>query len=143
MYKVESKKPLNIMLKEARSESMTKWIGRLEEETEIVSSGGTPTERMEDLIEKIKLAIEVGGSLDVSINQLVQSSYKQGVQDGFSKALSKFQNGSITTRKVPKELSWTLSTSSTQYQVTARLPTVEGGEQRSTVIIKLSAYGFK
>ena len=35
--------------KRAASQSMNKWIGRLEEEFDLEAEGSTPTERMEDI----------------------------------------------------------------------------------------------
>ncbi|MFB2659634.1 hypothetical protein [Shewanella mangrovisoli] len=133
---------------QARSESMTKWISRIESETDIITEGESPTQRMEDLIEKIKKAIESNdktdnSELDDDINQLIVSAYSQGVQDGFAKSLSKFIKGSITTKKVRNEETWRLSTYSTSYQITASLPTIDDGQQKVTVKIKLSEHGFK
>ncbi|PSW84913.1 hypothetical protein [Photobacterium damselae] len=105
---MQSKKSLNQLLKEARSESMNKWIGIIQDETEILSAGETPTEKMTDLIKQIKLVIDLGGNPDESINDLIQSTFNQGIQSGFAKALSKFHNGSITTRKKPNEDFWIL-----------------------------------
>lgn len=140
---MQSKKSLNQLLKEARSESMNKWISIIQEETEISSVGETPTEKMTDLISQIKLAIASGGNADEGINNLIQSVFEQGVQSGFAKALSKFHNGAITTRKTPNEGFWVLYSSSNQYQITAKLPTVDGSTQKTTTIIKLSEHGFE
>ena len=54
---MQSNKSLNQILKETRSASMNKWIGIIQEETEISSIGETPTEKMTDLISHIKTAI--------------------------------------------------------------------------------------
>lgn len=140
---MEYKKSIDQIKKEARSESMNKWISRIEEETDITSDGESPTERMEDLIEQIKLAIDSGANLDDSINKLIKSAYEQGVQGGFAKALSKFSSGTIATRKLPNQDFWVLHTNSTQYQISAKLPTVNNGTQKTTVKIKLSDHGFE
>lgn len=140
---MEYKKTISQIQKEARSESMNKWISRIEEETDIVTEGETPTERMEDLIEKIKAAIVSGDNFDDSINNLITSAYSQGVQGGFAKALSKFSSGAITTRKKPNEEFWILHTNSNQYQISAKLPTVNSEIQKITVKIKLSEHGFE
>lgn len=143
VVRMQSKKSLNQLLKEARSESMNKWIGIIQDETEILSVGETPTEKMTDLIKQIKLVIDSGGNPDESINDLIQSTFNQGIQSGFAKALSKFHNGSITTRKKPNEDFWILHSSSNQYQITAKLPTVDGNTQKITTFIKMSEHGFE
>ncbi|WIH28877.1 hypothetical protein [Photobacterium damselae] len=140
---MQSKKSLNQLLKEARSESMNKWIGIIQDETEILSAGETPTEKMTDLIKQIKLVIDLGGNPDESINDLIQSTFNQGIQSGFAKALSKFHNGFITTRKKPNEDFWILHSYSNQYQITAKLPTVDGNTQKITTFIKMSEHGFE
>lgn len=140
---MQSKKSLNQILKETRSASMNKWIGIIQEETEISSVGETPTEKMTDLISQIKTAIASGGEADKSINDLIQSAFEQGVQSGFAKALSRFHSGAITTRKIPNEDFWVLHSSSSQYQITAKLPTLDGKNQKNTTIIKLSEHGFE
>jgi cobalamin biosynthesis protein CbiD len=140
---MEYRKSIDQIKKEARSESMNKWIGRIENETELITEGNTPTEKMEDLIAKIKQAINSGDNFDYSLNELIKSSYEQGIQGGFAKALSKLSKGAITTRKVRNEDYWELHTNSKQYQISARLPTVDDGEQKITVKIKLSEHGFE
>ncbi|MFW5410880.1 hypothetical protein B7L51_019965 [Pectobacterium brasiliense] len=140
---MEYRKNLDKIKMEARSESMTKWIGRIEEETDLVTEGGTPTEKMEDLIVKLKRAIDSGCNYNESINQLIQSAFDQGIQSGFAMALSKFSNGSIITRKKANENIWVLYSHSSQYQITEKLPVADGGNQKKTVKIKLSKHGFE
>lgn len=129
--------------KEACSTSMNKWIGIIEEETEIVSFGSSPTQKMHDLIDKIKHAIATGENVDTSINELIQDAFDKGVQSGFAKGLTKFINGSITTKKVRNKDSWILSTNSKQYQITAKLPSAGEKKIQTTSYIRISEHGFK
>lgn len=129
--------------KEACSTSMNKWIGIIEEETDIVSFGSNPTQKMHDLIEKIKHAITTGENVDSSINELIEDAFDKGVQSGFAKGLSKFINGSITTKKIRNEDSWILSTNSKQYQITATLPSAGEESIQTTSYIKISEHGFE
>ncbi|WP_318467769.1 hypothetical protein [Photobacterium leiognathi] len=131
--------------KEACSTSMNKWIGIIEEETDIVSFGSNPTQKMHDLIDKIKQAIVTGENenIDSSINELIEEAFDNGVQSGFAKGLSKFINGSITTKKIRNEDSWILSTNSKQYQITATLPSAGEKPIQTTSYIKISEHGFK
>ena len=133
----------NDVWKEACSTSMNKWIGIIEEETDIISFGSNPTQKMNDLINKIKQAIETGENVDTSINELIQDSFNKGVQSGFAKGLSKFIDGSITTKKVRNEDSWILSTNSSQYQITATLPSAGEKSVKTTSYIKISEHGFE
>lgn len=136
-------KSKNDVWKEACSTSMNKWIGVIEEETDIISFGSNPTQKMNDLICKIKQAIETGENVDASINELIQDSFDKGVQSGFAKGLSKFINGSITTKKVRNEDTWILSTNSSQYQITATLPSAGKTVIQTTSYIKINEHGFE
>ncbi|MFE8725502.1 hypothetical protein [Aeromonas hydrophila] len=137
-------KSINQIKKEARSESMNKWIGRLEDELDFQSYGQTPTERMENIIEQIKERIpEVDFEFAEELDQLITSAYFVGAHAGFSRALKRVGDGSITTRKVPNEDRWTLYSYSKQYQITESLPTLNGSEQKATVYIELSEHGFE
>lgn len=133
----------NDVWKVACSTSMNKWIGIIEEETEIVSFGSNPTQKMRDLIEKIKHEISTGENVDTTINELIQDAFDKGVQSGFAKGLSKFIDGSITTKKVRNEDSWVLSTNSKQYQITAKLPSAGEKTIQTTSYIKISDHGFE
>lgn len=134
---------LDKIRKEASSRSIIKWIGRFEGEINLVAEGDTPTRKMEDLIQKIKQCIEYGKGPDESINELIKLVFEQGVQGGFAKALSRVGDGAITTRKKSNEDSWVLYSNSSRYQITAILPTAEGGSQKTTVKIKLPEHGFE
>lgn len=135
----------NEIWKEACASSMNKWIRIIEDETEIVSLGVTPTQKMTDLIYKIKTAIKNGDSVDSDINSLIQDSFDQGVQNGFSKALSKFIDGSIVTKKDRNKDTYTLMTrySTNQYQITINLPSAGESWIKTTSYIKLSDHGFE
>jgi hypothetical protein len=140
---MSNKNSSNNLWKEACSTSMNKWIGIIEDETDIISFGANPTQKMNDLISQIKLAIEAGEDIDNSINELIQDSFDKGVQSGFAKGLSKFINGSITTKKMRNEDSWVLSTSSSQYQITAKLPSAGDAPVKTTSYIKINDHGFE
>lgn len=128
---------------EACSTSMNKWIGILEEATDIVSFGASPTQKMHDLIDKIRHAIKTGENVDSSINELIQDAFDKGVQSGFAKGISKFIDGSIRARKVRDEESWVLSTNSRKYQITTTLPSAGDEKIKTTSYIKMNEHGFK
>lgn len=139
---LKTMKNIQQIQKEARSESMNKWIGRLEHETEFDAEGSSPTERMEDIIAQIKAAVRQS-DVEAPINELIAKAFEKGVQAGFARALTKFCKGAITSRKVPNENEWILTTLSTQYQITAKLPTASNEDHRATVKIKLADHGFE
>lgn len=131
--------------KEASCKTMNKWIGVIEDETSIFSEGESPTERMRDLIEKIKIALHAQGVVDEKVlEELIVDAFDAGVQCGFAKALQKFYSGKLKTRKVANEESWTVfyTTTTSQYNITCNLPTFTGN-RKATVLIKLSEHGFE
>lgn len=139
--------------KEASSQAIHRTVNECEEILEVPIEGETPSARRAKLIEilgqiKEQLA-ECQSDIDESnindsLNQLIVEAFDNGVQKGFAKALQKFMNGSLKTRKIVNEYSWELhNTSSTpQYQITYKLPAVEG-EQKTTVFIILNEHGFE
>ena len=96
-------KSIDDIKKEARSESMNKWIGRFEDELNFQAFGQTPTERMESIIKQIKERLPaIDFEFAQELDQLITSAYFVGAHAGFARALKRFEDGSITTRKVPK-----------------------------------------
>jgi uncharacterized protein YihD (DUF1040 family) len=136
-------KTIDYIKVEARSESMNKWISRFEDEFGFESYGETPTKRMENLIEYIKSKINNDSDLAESINQLISSAFFVGAESGFDRALKRFQDGKITTRKVPNEQRWILHSNSSQYQITKELPSFDGTDHKATVYLSLSEFGFE
>lgn len=128
---------------EARSESMTKWAGRLEDEFNLDQVGGSPTERMEGVINQIKDRLQLSPQDAMTLNTLIASAYNIGAQNGFARALKNVENGLITTRKVPNEERWVVYSNSRQYQITEKLPSLSGQELKETVYINLAEHGFE
>ena len=100
--------------KRAASQSMNKWIGRIEEELDLEAEGSTPTERMEDIIEQLKQLLDGGNSLE-EIDQFVQRkvliSYRKGARRG-AEELKKllYENGVLDDDvydELPEKIEWT------------------------------------
>lgn len=127
----------------AKSESMTRWIKRLEEEFNVEADGDTPTVRMESVISKIKQELGIDIEQASALNCLIASAFNVGAQEGFKRALQRVEDGKITVRKIMNEERWQLSSSSRQYQITEELPSFDGSELKETVYIELSEHGFE
>ncbi|EOD9421142.1 hypothetical protein ACJ5M9_002773 [Vibrio campbellii] len=127
----------------AKSESMTKWTKRLEQEFCVTADGGTPTLRMESVIEKIKQEMGTDSVKSETLNELIASAFDIGVQQGFKRALDRVENGKITVRKIREQERWQLYCDSPTYQITQRLPSFGGSEIKETVFIKLTEHGFQ
>lgn len=127
----------------AHSQSINKIVTRFEDECDLKASGESPTKRIENIIEQIKASLNVDTELATELNQLITSAFVIGAQSGFSRALERFQDGKITTKKVKNEDQWVLYSDSKQYQITENLPSMDGTNQNSTVYISLSDNGFE
>ncbi|WP_333849222.1 hypothetical protein [Leclercia sp.] len=125
---------------EAHSQSINKVVTRFESEFDVKATGKIPTAKLENLIEQLKIK---GLNNDENIDQLILEAFSIGAQSAFDRALARFEDGSITARKVPGEEQWILSTHSTRYQITKDLPSAKEGEMRATVYLNLSDSGFK
>lgn len=91
-----------------------------------------------------ELRVKLGKLTDVSpeIDNLILEAFNLGAQSGFSKALDKFQDGSVKTHKVSNEDSWNLNSDSKFFKVREVLPSIND-EFEATVTITLSAHGFE
>lgn len=124
----------------AHSESINKVVTRLEGEFDVKVEGSKPTEKLEDLIFKIK---NKKLNDDEDIDALIFEAFSIGAQSGFHRALSRFQDGKITTRKTPNKNEWTLFSHSTKFQITEYLPSTKNEGIKKTVFLYLSDVGFK
>jgi hypothetical protein len=127
----------------AHSQSINKIVTSFEDECGMKASGKKPSERIESIIEQVKASLDVDPKLAEELNQLITSAFVIGAQSGFSRALERFQDGKITTKKVKNEDEWVLYSDSKQYQITENLPSMDGTNQNSTVYISLSDNGFE
>ncbi|OEE89421.1 hypothetical protein A1OQ_11620 [Enterovibrio norvegicus FF-162] len=129
---------------QVRSETINRWVGRLQNEFAIKANGTTPTERMESVIKQLADSlIENPKQADKIINELIESAFDTGVQEGFKKALDRVQDGKIKVRKARDKEQWILTTESRQYQITEKIPSIGNVEdQNSTAYISLAEHGF-
>ena len=131
---------INKIKVEAHSQSINKVVTRFESEFDVKAAGLFPTEKLESLIELLKTK-NMGN--DDNIDELILEAFSIGIQSGFDRALARFQDGSITARKVPNEDEWKLSSHSTRYQITKDLPSAKNGEMKATVYLYLADSGFE
>ncbi|MFO3905999.1 hypothetical protein AAHD62_15940 [Enterobacter hormaechei] len=125
---------------EAHSQSINKVVTRFESEFDVKATGEIPTAKLENLIEQLKLK---GLSNDENIDQLILEAFSIGTQSGFDRALARFEDGSITARKIPNEDAWRLSSNSKRYQITKELPSAKNERMRATVYLYLAESGFE
>ena len=92
-----------------------------------------------------ELKAKLGQLTDVSpeLNKLIRESFELGVKSGFSRSLKRFQDGSITTRKVNNEDQWVLYSNSNRFQITQSLPSMNDEKVKSTVYVTLAEHGFE
>lgn len=125
---------------EAHSQSINKVVTRFENEFDVKATGEIPRAKLESLIEQLKLK---GFGNDESLDELIFEAFSIGAKSGFDRALARFEDGSIKTRKVPNEDVWQLTSSSTRYQITKDLPSAKDGTMSATVYLYLTDSGFK
>lgn len=100
--------------KKAASRSMTKWIGRLEDEFDLEAEGGKPTERMEDIIKQLKQLLDGGDSLE-EIGRFIQSKvltwYRIGALRGAEELRKLLHDNEVLDDDVydelPEKIEWT------------------------------------
>ena len=100
--------------KKAASRSMTKWIGRLEDEFDLEAEGSIPTERMEDIIEQLRQLLDGGDSLE-EIDRFVQRKvltwYRIGAQRGAEELKKLLHDNGVLDDDVydelPDNIEWT------------------------------------
>jgi len=125
---------------QAHSQSINKVVSRFQNEFDVVAAGSKPTEKLESIISQLK---SKGSNISEDIDALILEAYSIGAQSGFDRALARFQDGKITSKKVPNENEWTLISSSKKYQITEELPSAKGEVIKATVHLYLSDSGFK
>ena len=77
------------------------------------------------------------------IDNLIKEAFEIGVDSGFARCLSRFQDGKITARKVANENFWVLHCDSYSYQITRKLPSAAGNKIDTTVTFTLASHGFE
>ena len=100
--------------KKAAFRSMTKWIGRLEDEFDLEAEGGKPTERMEDIIKQLKQLLDGGDSLE-EIGRFIQSKvltwYRIGALRGAEELRKLLHDNEVLDDDVydelPEKIEWT------------------------------------
>ncbi|TMP14253.1 hypothetical protein CWC02_18885 [Pseudoalteromonas sp. S2721] len=118
-------------------------IKKLREEGILDSECKGVDNAIEELKKKLGLLSQVSpDEASTEIDNLILEAFNLGVQSGFSKALDKFQDGSVKTQKVANEDSWYLNSDSKFFKVKERLPSIND-EFDATVTITLSTHGFE
>ncbi|WP_312209819.1 hypothetical protein [Pseudescherichia sp.] len=125
---------------EAHSQSINKVVTRFEDEFNVNAQGEKPTDKLESLIHLLKIKNSNNAE---DIDALVIQAFSIGVQSGFDRALDRFKDGKITSRKMPNEDQWRLSSYSQRYQITVDLPSAKNEEIKTTVYLYLSDSGFE
>jgi hypothetical protein len=126
---------------EAHSQSINKMVTRFEDEFDVKAEGIIPTEKLENLITLLKHKTVKGSGDD--IDALILEAFSIGVGAGFYRALSRFADGKIRTRKVPNEEQWFLHSRSTTFRITKKLPSTEHTSIKAVVTLSLAEYGFE
>ncbi|TBL71922.1 hypothetical protein EYY94_19000 [Obesumbacterium proteus] len=124
----------------AHSQSINKVVTRFEGEFGVKAEGAVPTDKLESLIAQLKLKNESGSD---DIDSLILEAFTIGARAGFYRALTRFEDGKITARKVPNEDRWGLYSSSTIYQITKQLPSTKNQTIKAVAILSLAENGFK
>ena len=99
--------------KRARSQSMNKWIGVIQEEFDLEVEGSTPTERMKDLIEQLRQLSDDDGSLE-EIDRFVQRAiltwYRKGARRGAAELVKLLYDKGVLDDEVydelPEKIEW-------------------------------------
>ncbi|MGK9174341.1 hypothetical protein KXR87_14070 [Yokenella regensburgei] len=126
---------------EAHSQSINKVVSRFEDEFDVKAEGMFPTEKLENLIAQMKFRTANGVGDD--IDALILEAFSIGVGAGFYRALSRFEDGKIKTRKVPNFEKWVLRSSSKNFRITKQLPSTKHSSIKAVVILSLADYGFE
>lgn len=96
--------------KRAASKSMNKWIGKFEEELALEAGGNTPTERMEDLIKRLK-QLSNGDDLLEKIDRFVQERvivwYRTGARRGAVELVKLlYEKGVLDDHELSEKIEW-------------------------------------
>ena len=129
----------NIKIK-AHSQSINKVVSRFEGEFDLQAEGSKPTERLESIIEKIK---NKHSDINNEVDELLLEAYSIGAQAGFDRALCRFQDGKIYSKKVRDKGEWDLFSNSKKYQITEKLPSASEEQLKATVYLYLADSGFE
>lgn len=97
---------------------------------------------VDNAISELKAKLGKLNEASPEIDNLILEAFNLGVRSGFSKALDKFQDGSIKTQKVSNEDSWNLNSDSKFFKTKEVLPSVND-KFEATVTITLSTHGFE
>ena len=97
----------------ARSESMNKWIGIFEEELDLEAEGSTPTERMTEIIAKLRELTDDEGALEEMerfVRRRVIAWYRIGARRGAAEFVRLLFNEGILDdeqyQRLPESLEW-------------------------------------
>ncbi|KNH32527.1 hypothetical protein ACS76_09470 [Pantoea vagans] len=126
---------------EAHSQSINKVVTRFEDEFDVKAEGMIPTEKLESLIAQLKLQTTKGAGDD--IDALILEAFSIGVGAGFYRALSRFEDGKIKTRKSPNLEKWVLHSGSKIFRITKQLPSTKHASIKAVVTLSLADYGFE
>ncbi len=124
------------------SESMNKWIGEWEKSAKINAGKGTPTERMNRLINHFS----PGTSSDIldEFDELLRDVYVEGVNRGFGKCLDVVTKGSIKAKKLPKLDEYELTTDVKSIRMQGTIPCFDDAYQMTVkATIRLNEFGFE
>lgn len=125
---------------QAHSQSIHKVVSRFQNEFDVVAAGSKPTEKLESIISQLK---NKDSNISEELDALILEAYSIGAQSGFDRALARFQDGKVTSQKVPNKNEWALISSSKKYQITEGLPSAKGEVMKATVYLYLSDSGFE
>jgi len=106
-------KSIDDIKKEARSQSMTKWIGIIEEELDLEAEGDSPTKKMRHLIQQLQEITndtETAEELEKFIKRLVITWYKIGARRGAAELVNLLYEKEILKdeiyEKLPEKIKW-------------------------------------
>ncbi|HCH49352.1 MAG TPA: hypothetical protein DEV59_01390 [Proteus sp.] len=129
----------------AHSQSINKIVSKLKDELDLSIIGVTPTEKLTNSIEQLKIKLKERNENDLSelANNLIQTAFETGVHSGFKRALERIQDGKIEVRKIRNEDLWQLYSYSQRYQITENIPAMDKEYQKVVTHVVLSTFGFK
>ena len=127
---------------EAHSKSINKVVTRLEGEFDVKAQGSVPTAKLESLIAQLKLKRANDGG-DDDIDALILEAFSIGARAGFYRALTRFEDGKIKTRKARNADRWVLYSSSRIYRITKQLPSTQNNIIKAVVTLSLAENGFE
>lgn len=138
----EVSKKLNDVRAEASSKSINKITCRIEEDFDLEAVGSKPSERFENVYSQMKEKYIDKDFLE-EVDQLVELAYQRGVNQGFARALKRFMDGKILTKKIKNQNKWRLITFSKKFTVTGKVRSFVQDFKRVQTTIDLSEHGFR